>query len=187
MNEDQHQVHPTHPDMDESHQQFFFMLVGMAQWAVAHPSRSRYEYLSPEKINSIKNLRGAFLKWWYEEHPVMKPEQEKMFEESIKNGLFPAGVIEHTPDGHHPIGWSWGSEWYLADFYLCLTYACIQRAVSLGLDVKDKFAPVYIAMEVQRLNRVEPTPDIIDAMNARLNEPEPNKTRPYGVVSGEVN
>jgi hypothetical protein len=47
-------------------------------------------------------------------------------------------VIEHTPDGHHPIGWSWGSEWYLADFYLCLTRAIIQRAEKVGLDLKEK-------------------------------------------------
>ena len=31
------------------------------------------------------------------------------------------------------------------------------------------------------------TVEIVDAMNDLLNEPEPNKTRPYSVVSGEVN
>jgi hypothetical protein len=59
-------------------------------------------------------------------------------EPSLAHGLCPAGVIEHTPDGHHPIGWSWGSEWYLADFYLCLTRAIIQRAEKVGLDLKEK-------------------------------------------------
>jgi len=59
--------------------------------------------------------------------------------------------------------------------------------VSLGLNVTEKLAPVFIALEVRRLNRVEPTAHIIDAMSARLNEPEPNKSRPYGVVNADVN
>jgi hypothetical protein len=172
---------------NEIKEKFLFTLVGMAQWAVAHPSTSRYEYLSPGVIKSNKNLKNAFMTWWYNEHPGMKPEQEKMFNQSIKNGLFPGGVIEHTADGHHPVGWSWGSEYYLADYYLCLTYALIQRGIKLGKDVKEKFAPIYIAKQVQCLNRVTPTVEIIDAMDERLNEPEPNVTRPYGVVSAEVN
>lgn len=163
---------------------FFYTLVGMAKWAVDHPSTSKYDYVSPDVIKSHPNLKSAFMAWWYTDHPYVKPEQEKMFNQSIKDGLCPAGVMEHTADGHHPIGWSWGSEDYLADYYLCLTYAMIQRATKLGLDVKEKFAPIYIAREVQRLNRVSPTVEIVDAMNQLLNEPEPNKTRPYGVVSG---
>ena len=94
-------------------------------------------------------------------------------------------MVEHTPDGHHPIGWSWGSEWYLADYYLCLTRAIIQHAEKVGNDLKSKYAPIYIAAEVFKLNRVDPTPEIIGAMDERLKEKE--KTRSYGVVSGEVN
>jgi hypothetical protein len=44
---------------------------------------------------------------------------------------------------------------------------------------------VYIAAEVFKLNRVDPTPEMIEAMDERLQETE--KTRSYGVVSGEVN
>jgi hypothetical protein len=174
-------------ETNEINEKFFFTLVGMAQWAVAHPSTSRYEYLSPGEIKSNKNLKNAFMTWLHNEHQGMKPEQEKMFNRSIKAGLFPAGVIEHTADGHHPIGWSWGSEDYLADFYLCLTYAIIQHAIKLGKDVKEKFAPISIAKQVQSLNRVEPTWEIVNAMNHVMNEPEPNKTRPYNVFSGEAN
>jgi hypothetical protein len=169
---------------DDIKERFFFTLVGMAQWAVAHPSTSRYEYLSPGEIKSNKNLKNAFMTWWYNEHPDMKPEQEN---QPIKDGLFPGAVIEHTADGHHPFGWSWGSESYLSDFYLCLTYAAIQEAIKFGYDVKEKFAPIYIAKKIQHVNRVEPTRKIVDAMNHLLNEAEPNATRPYGVISGEVN
>jgi hypothetical protein len=168
-------------------EQFFFTLVGMAQWALEHPSTSRFEYISPEEIKAIPNLKNAFMVWWYNDHPYIKPEQEKMFNQSIKDGLFPAAVMEHTADGHHPIGWSWGSEYYLADFYMCLTYAIIQRGIKMGKDVKDKFAPICIAKQVEQLNRVIPTVEIIDAMDERLNEPEPNATRPYSVISGETN
>jgi len=115
----------------------------------------------------------------------MADAQRELFENSITHGLCPAGVVEHTRDGHHPIGWSWGSEWYLADFYLCLTQAIIQHAEKAGNDLKSKYAPIYIAAEVFNLNRVEPTPEIIEAMEERLQDSE--KTRPYSVISGQVN
>ena len=171
--------------LNENQRRFFFSLVGMAMWALEHPSTSRFEYISPERVKAHKHLNGAFMNWWYKEHPVMKPHQEEMFEESIKHGLCPAGVVEHTADGHHPIGWSWGSEWYLADYYLCLTRAIIQHAERVGNDVKGRYAPIYIAVEVFELNRVDPTPEIIAAMDGRLKETE--KTRSYGVVSADVN
>jgi hypothetical protein len=170
---------------NDINERFYFTLVGMAQWAVAHPSTSKFEYLSPETIKASKNLQNAFMQWWYNDHPYVKPEQQKMFDQSIKNGLFPAAVMEHTADGHHPIGWSWGSEWYLADYYLCLTYATIQLGTRLGKDVKDKFAPIYIAKQVQALNRVKPTVEIVEAMDKLMEEPEPNKTAEYGVVDVE--
>jgi hypothetical protein len=172
---------------NEIKEKFFFTLVGMAQWAVAHPSTSKFEYLSPETIKASKNLKNAFMQWWYNDHPYVKPEQQKMFDQSIKNGLFPAAVMEHTADGHHPIGWSWGSEWYIADFYLCLTYVIIQDAAKRGNDVKDKFAPVHIAKDVLRLNRVKPTVEIVEAMGKLMEEPEPNKTLPYSVIEGGTN
>jgi len=185
MNEDQHQVHPTHPDMDESHQQFFFMLVGMAMWALKHPSTSRFEYISPERVKTNRHLKGHFMNFWYADHQFMTDAQHELFENSIARGLCPGGVVEHTSDGHHPIGWSWGSEWYLADFYLCLTRAIIQHAEKVGNDLKSKYAPIYIAAEVFELNRVDPTPEIIEAMDKRLQEKE--GTRVYSVISDEVN
>src|ERR1035441_10117054 len=118
MNEDQHQVPPTFLDVDDNNQYFFSTLVGMARWALEHPSMSRFEYISPERVKAHKHLKGAFMNWWYAEHPNMTDPRE-LFEDSVTHGLCPAGVVEHTPDGHHPIGWSWGSEWYLADYYLC--------------------------------------------------------------------
>lgn len=185
MTDDQQQVPPTLLEMDEIHQRFFFVLVGMAMWALKHPSTSRFEYISPECVMANRHLKGAFMNWWYAEHPIISDAQRELFQDSVTHGLSPAGVVEHTPNGHHPIGWSWGSEWYLADFYLCLTRAIIQRAEEVGLDVKDKFAPIHIAREAFRLNRVDPTPEIIKAMNERLQEKE--KTRSYDVVSDEVN
>jgi hypothetical protein len=164
---------------------FFFTLVGMAQWAIAHPSTSRYQYISPEEVKANKNLNNAFMTWWYTEHPAVKPEQQKMFDESISKGLRPGGVMEHTADGHHPIGWSWGSEWYLADYYLCLTYATIQLGAKFGKDVQSKFAPISIAKQVQSVNRVKPTVEIVEAMGKLMEEPEPNKTAEYGVVDVE--
>jgi hypothetical protein len=175
------------PITDATQEKFFFTLVGMAQWAVAHPSESRFEYLSPDDVKASKTLTNAFMNWWVEDHPYLTDAQETLFQNSISRGLSPSCVIEHTADGHHPFGWSWGSEWYIADFYMCLTYALIQRGIKMGKDVKDKFAPIYIAKQVEQLNRVTPTVEIIDAMDERLNEPEPNVTRPYGVVSAEVN
>jgi hypothetical protein len=169
---------------NEIKEKFLFTLVGMAQWAVAHPSTSRYEYLSPGEIKSNKNLKNAFMAWWYNEHPGMKPEQEKMFNQSIKDGMFPGGVMEHTADGHHPIGWSWGSEWYIADFYMCLIRALIQHAEKAECDMKDKNAPVYIANKAFQLNRVDPTPEIIKAMNERLHETV--ETREYSEYSAGV-
>src|SRR5664279_3753731 len=53
-------------------EQFFVTLVGMAQWAVAHPSTSEYEYLSPEEIKANPNLKNAFMVWWYKDHPYIK-------------------------------------------------------------------------------------------------------------------
>lgn len=167
--------------------EFFFTLVGMAQWAIAHPSTSRHQYISPEEVKANKNLNNAFMTWWYTEHPAVKPEQEKMFNQSIKDGLFPAAVMEHTADGHHPVGWSWGSEWYLANYYLCLTYATIQLGTRLGKDVKDKFAPIYIAKDLLRLNRVKPTVEIVEAMGKLMEEPEPNKTIRYSLIEGGSN
>jgi len=41
------------PTANATQEKFFFTLVGMAQWAIAHMSESRYEYLSPEKVKSI--------------------------------------------------------------------------------------------------------------------------------------
>jgi hypothetical protein len=168
-------------------ERFFFTLVGIAQWAVAHPSTSQYVYLSPEEIKAIPNLKNAFMVWWYNEHPGMKPEQEKMFNQSIKDGLFPSAVIEHTSDGHNPIGWSWGSEFYLADFYLCLTYAMIQLGARLGKDVSSEFAPLIIAKQVQAANRVKPTVEIVEAMGKLMEEPDPNKTAEYSVIEGGSN
>ena len=185
MNEDQHQVPPTILEMDENNQHFFFTLADMAQWALKHPSTSRFEYINPERVKAHKHLKAAFMNWWYEDHPNMADAQRELFENSITHGLCPAGVVEHTRDGHHPIGWSWGSEWYLADFYLCLTQAIIQHAEKAGNDLKSKYAPIYIAAEVFNLNRVEPTPEIIEAMEERLQDSE--KTRPYSVISGQVN
>src|SRR5665213_323146 len=153
-------------------EQFFFTLVGMAQWAIAHPSTSKYEYISPEAVKANKNLKNAFMQWWHRDHPYVKPEQQKMFDESISNGLCPGGVVEHIADGHHPIGWSWGSEFYLADFYLCLTYAMLQLGAKLGKDVTSKFAPLGVAKQVQHLNRVKPTVEIVEAMGKLMEEPE---------------
>lgn len=165
--------------------QFFFTLVGMAQWALEHPSASRFEYISPEHVKAHKHLMDAFMNWWYAEHPYMSDAQWELFHDSVKHGLCPACVVEHTADGHHPIGWSWGSEWYLADFYMCLIRALIQHAERAECDMKDKNAPVYIANKAFQLNRVDVTPEIIKAMNERLHETV--ETREYGVVSAEVN
>lgn len=160
-------------------------LLDMAKWALAHPSESRFEYISPEQVKEHTGLKNAFMSWWGAEHPYLTDAQWQLFEDSISHGLCPAAVVEHTPDGHHPIGWSWGSEWYLADFYLCLTRAIIQHAQKVGNDLKSKYAPIYIAAEVFELNRVDPTPEIVEAIGERLQETE--KTPSYGVVSGEVN
>jgi hypothetical protein len=164
---------------------FFFALVGMAQWALEHPSASRFEYISPEHVKANNHLKSAFMHWWYTDHFDMTDAERQLFELSVTEGLCPAGVIEHTADGHHPVGWSWGSEWYLADYYLCLTRAIIQHAEKVGNDLKSKYAPLHIAAGVFQLNRVDPTPVIIEAMGERLKEAE--KTRSYGVVSAEEN
>jgi hypothetical protein len=149
-------LHPISPkqgtflDVDDNNQQFFFALVGMAQWALEHPSTSRFEFISHEHVKTHKHLKTAFISWWYAEHPYMTDAQRELFEDSVKHGLCPAGVVEHTPDGHHPIGWSWGSEWYLADFYLCLTRAIIQHAEKVGNDLKNKYAPIHTPLRSKK-------------------------------------
>lgn len=61
--------------MNENQQRFFFTLVGMVQWALEHPSTSRFEYISPERVKAHKHLKGAFMNWWYAEHPNMADAQ----------------------------------------------------------------------------------------------------------------
>jgi len=185
MNEEQHPFLVMLKDLDDNNQRFFYSLVGMAHWALAHPSTSRFEYVSPDRVKAHKHLNATFMNWCYEEHPNMSDSQRELFEDSVSRGLCPAAVVEHTPDGHHPIGWSWGSEWYIADFYLSLTRAIIQYGEQVGNDLNDEFASIYIAIEVFGLNRVDPTPEIVAAMGERLEETE--RTRSFSVFSGVVN
>lgn len=160
---------------------FFAALTKMATWALEHPSKRKFQYISHDNVRANESLTTAFRHWWYAEHPHYTAAQHKMFEESVNHGKCPDAVMEHTPDGHHPIGWSWGSEFVLADFYLCLTRAIIQRMERDGIAPKA----TVIAYSVFQLNRIGPTPEIIKAMGERLTETE--ETRSYGVVSGEVN
>jgi hypothetical protein len=163
-------------------QQFMNALAAMAVWALAHPSKSRFEYINPTKIKANERMKDAFLTWFYVEHPKIKDAQREAFEQSIKDRLYPAAVMEHTPDGHHPVGWSWGSEWYIADFYLCLTRAIIQHAQRVGNDLTRFDAPAHIAANVFDLNRVEPTPEIIQAMHEHLQTAADEGTRPYSEI-----
>ena len=165
---------------------FFAALAKMVTWALEHPSKSRFEYIDPDYIKKHEGLSAAFMQHYHTEiHPHITDKLRTAMMDSLEHGLFPAAVIEHTPDGHHPLGWSWGSESYIADFYLCLIRALIQDAEKAGCDMKNKRDPIYIAKKAYDLNRVNPTPEIIKAMYDRLEEKV--ETRSYGVVSGEVN
>lgn len=161
---------------------FFAALTKMATWALAHPSKSLFEYVSPMRIKANPNLVTAFMYHYHTDiHPYITDRLRAAMDDSISHGLFPAAVIEHTPDGHHPFGWSWGSEFYIADFYLCLIRAIIQgreMAEKCGIDLTK---PVEIAYLAFKLNRVNPTPEIIKAMYDRLDEPD--ETRAYSVYS----
>ena len=67
---------------------------------------------------------------------------------------------------------------------MCLIRALIQHAEKAECDMKDKNAPVYIANKAFQLNRVDPTPEIIKAMNERLHETV--ETREYSEYSAGV-
>jgi hypothetical protein len=172
--------------MSDTEREFMETLLDMAKWALEHPSKSRFEYVSPKHIKANPNLVAAFMRHYHEQiEPHITDRLRAAMDDSISRGLFPAAVIEHTPDGHHPIGWSWGSEWYIADFYLCLIRALTRSAEEAGCDMKDKDAPFNIAQKAYDLNRVNPTPEIIKAMHDRLDEPD--ETRSYGMIDVQPN
>lgn len=168
--------------MSATEREFKEALLEMAKWALEHPSKSRFGYIDPGYIKKHEGLSAAFMKHYHTEiHPHITDELRTAMKDSLEHGLFPAAVVEHTPDGHHPLGWSWGSESYIADFYLCLIRALMQGAEKAGCDMKDKDAPFYIAKKAYGLNRVNPTPEIIKAMHDRLEEKI--ETRAYTVYS----
>jgi hypothetical protein len=166
------------PTMSSTDREFMNALLEMAKWSIEHPSKSRFEYVSPAQIKANPSLVAAFMCHYREQvEPRITDKLRATMEHSISQGLFPAAVIEHTPDGHHPLGWSWGSEWYIADFYLCLVRALTQDAQKAGRDMNDDRAAVSIAKEAYDLNRINPMPEIIKAMHDRLDEPD--ETRSY--------